>query len=115
MFIANVCKYPNVISHVRQKIVQPRSQGSLLPAPWSVGRVGENPGNEVEDSLLDKRQEINRLLLSASSAYINDTCQLSRIRQQSAGLPYGSPMSRTGSNCAYGKWGGEGVGNPAVT
>ena len=24
---------------------QPRSQGSLLPAPW--GRVGENPGNEV--------------------------------------------------------------------
>ena len=26
---------------------QPRSQGSLLPAPWSVRRVGENPGNEV--------------------------------------------------------------------
>ena len=44
-----------VDSHFRQKILQPRSQGSLLPAPWSVGRVGENPGNEVEDSLLDKR------------------------------------------------------------
>ena len=29
---------------------QPRSQGSLLPAAWRgvpVGRVGENPGNEV--------------------------------------------------------------------
>ena len=29
-------------------IIQPRSQGSLLPALFrSVGRVGENPGNEV--------------------------------------------------------------------
>ena len=26
---------------------QPRSKGSLLPALRSVGRVGENPGNEV--------------------------------------------------------------------
>ena len=32
------------------KTVQPRSQGSLLPALRSVGRVGENPGNEVENS-----------------------------------------------------------------
>ena len=35
---------------------QPRSQGSLLPAPRSklsrsVGRVGENPGNEVAGQL----------------------------------------------------------------
>ena len=31
------------------KHAQPRSQGSLLPAlSRSVGRVGENPGNEVE-------------------------------------------------------------------
>ena len=31
-------------------ILQPRSQGSLLPAlRSSVGRVGESPGNEVGD------------------------------------------------------------------
>ena len=31
------------------KLKQPRSQGSLLPAvSRSVGRVRENPGNEVE-------------------------------------------------------------------
>ena len=31
-------------------ILQPRSQGSLLPAlRSSVGRVGKNPGNEVGD------------------------------------------------------------------
>ena len=31
--------------------VQPRSQGSLLPAlSWSVGRVRENPENEVHES-----------------------------------------------------------------
>ena len=29
------------------RLTQPRSQGSLLPALRSVGRVGENPGNEV--------------------------------------------------------------------
>ena len=33
--------------------LQPRSQGSLLPAVRSVGRVGENPGNEVALSPLD--------------------------------------------------------------
>ena len=31
-----------------QCLNQPRSHGSLLPAPWSErGRVGENPGDEV--------------------------------------------------------------------
>ena len=33
-------------------LVQPRSQGSLLPAlRSSVGQVGENPGNEVATSI----------------------------------------------------------------
>ena len=32
-------------------ISQPRSQGSLLPVSTSQGRVGENPGNEVSNSL----------------------------------------------------------------
>ena len=32
---------------VNERWSQPRSQGSLLPALRSVGRVGENPGNEV--------------------------------------------------------------------
>ena len=37
------------ISSSGDKFTQPRSQGSLLPAlSRSVGRVGENPGNEVE-------------------------------------------------------------------
>ena len=33
--------------HMASTPIQPRSQGSLLPALRSVGRVGENPGNEV--------------------------------------------------------------------
>jgi len=38
------------ISSIIMDQMQPRSQGSLLPAlrpSRSVGRVGENPGNEV--------------------------------------------------------------------
>ena len=43
-----VCFYtimPLIISRVI--FHQPRSQGSLLPALW-IGRVGKNPGNEVD-------------------------------------------------------------------
>ena len=36
------------IWRIKQIEEQPRSQGSLLPALRSVGRVGENPGNEVD-------------------------------------------------------------------
>ena len=44
--------YENRICELRSEKLneewsQPRSQGSLLPALRSVGRVGENPGNEV--------------------------------------------------------------------
>ena len=39
--------------------LQPRSQGSLLPAVRSVGRVGENPGNEVALSPLDTYESYN--------------------------------------------------------
>ena len=39
--------------------LQPRSQGSLLPALRSVGRVGENPGNEVALSPLDTYESYN--------------------------------------------------------
>ena len=38
-----VASPPTVSLEQKQKATQPRSQGSLLP----VGRVGENPGNEV--------------------------------------------------------------------
>ena len=35
---------------------QPHSQGSLLPTLWSsVGRVGENPGNEVSASISESQ------------------------------------------------------------
>ena len=34
----------------REKNLQPCSQGSLLPALRSIARVGENPGNKVEES-----------------------------------------------------------------
>ena len=43
MFSSTPLLYPNF----PQVLPQPRSQGSLLP----VGRVGENPGNEVGASL----------------------------------------------------------------
>ena len=39
--------------------LQPRSQGSLLRALRSVGRVGENPGNEVTLSPLDTYESYN--------------------------------------------------------
>ena len=39
--------------------LQPRSQGSLLPALRSIGRVGENPGNEVALSPLDTYESYN--------------------------------------------------------
>ena len=35
----------------REKNLQPCSQGSLLPALRSIGWVGENPGNKVEESV----------------------------------------------------------------
>ena len=43
------CKVENR-SHMKLEVMQlqPRSQGSLLPALRSVGQVGENPGNEVD-------------------------------------------------------------------
>ena len=41
---------------------QPRSQGSLLPAlSRSVGRVGENPGNEVESQDVLNRESCGRI------------------------------------------------------
>ena len=46
---------PQSEAHVCRHKTQPRSQGSLLPAllslSRSVGRVGENPGNEVAQNL----------------------------------------------------------------
>jgi len=52
---------PVSTKRITQIVNQPRSQGSLLPALWSererdpglspsrsIGRVGENPGNEVD-------------------------------------------------------------------
>ena len=38
---------PGQYIQYEQSYIQPRSQGSLLLFPWSRGRVGENPGNEV--------------------------------------------------------------------
>ena len=42
---------------------EPRSQGSLLPALRSVGRVGENPGNEVVEQCV-ARCPVSRLVHS---------------------------------------------------
>ena len=44
MFTTFVFSGENEVEAARQ---QPRSQGSRPPAPRNVGRVGENPGNEI--------------------------------------------------------------------